>query len=136
MFITLVATSLVSSSCGNSNRKEKEEPINETTEMSSSPKQQTNRKPTITLDYNTASVQTAGAGFRYAEAYISIDYIQERNVSALVTAYANGKKVGSTLITIEAGESSSYSSFRLDGFYGMFEDRIPSTVTLKITSVD
>lgn len=135
--ITLIISSIVITSCfnSNSNNRETEEQMNETTKSInssySSPKQQTNKKPKISLNSNTAYIQIAGAGFRYAEAYISIDYAQNRSVSAWVTAHALGKEVGAAMITIEAGDTSGYASIKLDGLAGVFEDRIPSTVTLK-----
>ena len=138
--ILLVTISVIFTSCSNSHRREKEEQIYEATENSnssySSPKQQANKKPKIMLDSSTAYVQTAGAGFRYADAFISIDYAYNRSVSAMVTAHANGKQVGMAMITIDAGNTSGYASIKLDGFYGVFEDRIPSTVTLKCRQID
>jgi hypothetical protein len=89
----------------------------------------------VYLESEIVRVKTAGAGFRYAEACVCLTYEQTRDVNALVKAYANGEQVGLTTVTIKAGKLRGRESFRLDGFYGKFEERIPNTVTLEISSV-
>lgn len=89
----------------------------------------------VYLERETVIVKTAGAGFRYAEACVCVNYRQTKGVNARVKAYAYGEVVGSAIVTIEAGKLQGSQSFRLDGFMGMFEERIPPTVTLEITSV-
>ena len=89
----------------------------------------------VYLEREIVRVKTAGAGFRYAEACVCVNYRQTKGVNALVNAYAYGEVVGQAIVTIEAGKLQGSQSFRLDGFMGMFEERIPPTVTLEITSV-
>ena len=87
-------------------------------------------KPKFYLENATAYVETAGAGFRMTEACVYVDTKLKRDIGVWVRAYANGEKVGETLIYIEKGETQGCERFRLDGFMGWFEEDIPYTVTL------
>lgn len=121
-------------SCKSRNSQEAEDNLNyqPATETIETPRA---KKPKAYLPLSTVPVETAGAGFRYADVYVCLETEHSSDVYVDVNVYAGGKKVGSAFITIEKGEIQGFASPRLDGFYGVFEDRIPSTVTLKINKV-
>lgn len=132
--IGFVLFSISINSCKSRNDQESANDLNyqPTPETVEKPKA---KKPKAYLPLSIVPVETAGAGFRYADVYVNLESEHSSDVYVDVNIYAGGKKVGSAYVTIEKGELQGFESSRLDGFYGVMEDRIPSTVTLKINKV-
>lgn len=99
----------------------------------SKPKQKSN--PKAYLPNETVPVLQAGAGFRGTIVRARLEEEHSKNVRIGIAIYARGEKVGQTWVTIPKGELEGEEETRIDGFMGWFEDRIPPTVNLKITSV-
>lgn len=134
IIIGIILCSISFSSCKSRNSQESADDLNyqTSTETTEKPKA---KKPKAYLPISSVPVETAGAGFRYADVYVNLESEHSSDVYVDVNIYSGGKKVGSAFVTIEKGELQGYESSRLEGFYGVFEDRIPSTVTLKINKV-
>lgn len=116
--------------------EEKTENTNpETTVTEDVQPQKTESNPNAYLPSETAPVLRAGAGFLGTIARVRLESKHSKDVNVGIAIYAGREKVGYTLVTIKKGELEGEEQTRLDGFMGWFEDRIPSTVTLKITSV-
>lgn len=133
--IILITTTLLITSCWNSNSKTTES-LEETENYSTSNNSNNNYtpetkiKPKFYLENTTAYIETAGAGFRMTEACVYVDTKLKSSIAVTVKAFANGEKVGETWIHIKKGETQGCQRFRLDGFMGWFEEDIPYTVTL------
>lgn len=134
--IGIAACAFIISSCVSGENKEKVEESNSQPSAEVVKKTQTKRKPKVSLQNEVVRVQKTGAGACRAEACVYLDSQQTNNVKVVVRAHSDGKQVGLTTITIEAGNLQGCETFRLDGFYGMFEDRIPSMVTLSCSQVN
>lgn len=123
------------------NSKKDTEEVNTTTEVYENAQSKTESKPIpkskpkVYLPNETVPVLQAPAGFRGAIVRARLESEHSRRVTVHIAIYARGEKVGQTWVTIPKGELEGEEQTRLDGFMGWFEDRIPSTVELKITSV-
>lgn len=135
LLIGLAICTFAITSCNSEKGTKETEEANTTNEINLNIQPKTKSKPKAYLPNETVPVLTAGAGFRGVIACARLESAHTRNVTVSIAAYAGREKVGQTWITIRKGELEGEEQVRLDGFAGWFEDRIPSTVKLKITSV-
>lgn len=117
------------------NSGKKTEEVDSTTEVAVDIQPEIKSQPKAYLPNKTVPVLKAGAGFRGAIVCARLEAEHTKDVKVSVAVYAGREKVGQTWVTIPKGELEGEEETRLDGFMGWFEDRIPSTVKLKITSV-
>lgn len=135
----LIGFAICTSAIISCNSKKNTEEANTATEVYENTQSETasksKSKPKAYLPNETVSVLQAGAGFRGAIVRARLESEHSRNFTVHIAIYARGEKVGQTWVTIPKGELEGEEETRLDGFMGWFEDRIPSTVKLKIISV-
>lgn len=92
-------------------------------------------EPIVYLPSKIVPVMRAGAGFLGTIVSVRLEEVYSKDVSVGVAIYDGSEKVGYTIVTINKGELEGEEQTRLDAFADRFEDRIPSAVTLEITSV-
>lgn len=131
LFAIIIASALSVNSC--TTQSEKEENSENSTVVTEI--EETKSKPEPYLVNNTVYIETTGAGFKVAEACVRLKSRCDKKVNVGVAAYARGKRVGDSYITIDKGDISGCDNIRLHGFAGWFEEKIPSTVSIKITSI-
>ena len=119
----------------NTTSKELINTISETEEFVYSQSEIEESEPNVYLPSEIAPVMRAGAGFLGTVVSARLESVHSKDVSVGIDIYAGSEKVGYTIVTIKKGELEGEEETRLDGFMGWFEDRIPSTVNLEITSV-
>ena len=141
LIIGFAICTFVITSCKPENKTENVNSESTITETVQQPKTETVQqpktepKPKVYLPNERVPVLRAGAGFLGTIARVRLESKHSKDVNVGIAIYAGEEKVGFTLVTIKKGELEGEEQTRLDGFMGWFEDRIPSTVTLKITSV-